>query len=250
MAAALLPVFVLLYYVFRRDAFPEPVRVVAMTFVLGCLTVVPLIGMVTIFGRSLSAFENPFLYASAGAFLEAAIPEEAFKFLVLYLYAFRHDAFDEPIDGIVYGVAASLGFAAVENVFYVADGGIAVAAARAITALPFHALNGAIMGFYLGLVHAFPWRREEMLAKALGVPILLHGLYDVPLLLMEREAMAARGAEDLAGPFWIVPWLLVFMLTILTARRLYKRLKRMQSRQAARREPAPGSRSTGGSDLM
>ena len=41
------------------------------------------------------------------------------KYLVLRWYNYPHDEFDEPYDGIMYAVAASLGFAAIENVMYV-----------------------------------------------------------------------------------------------------------------------------------
>ena len=52
------------------------------------------------------------------AFWGAAIPEEAAKLLMLWLVLRRNRHFDENMDGIVYAVCVSLGFAAVENVEY------------------------------------------------------------------------------------------------------------------------------------
>ena len=78
------------------------------------------------------------------------IPEETFKYLVLTRYSARHRAFDEPMDGIVYGAVASLGFAALENLLYVGSGDLGTAVARAATAVPGHAFTGAIMGYYVG----------------------------------------------------------------------------------------------------
>jgi len=101
--------------------------------------------------------------------------------------------FDSPTDGLVYGVVASMGFAALENLFYVYDGGFEVAAMRAITAVPSHALHGAIMGYFITLSHYLPERRALYLFQAITVPIFLHGLYDFPLFAAGRlpEGLAA-----------------------------------------------------------
>ena len=56
------------------------------------------------------------LYSS---FLTAAWVEELLKFLVLYFIVLRRSEFNEPMDGIVYGVTVSLGFATYENYSYV-----------------------------------------------------------------------------------------------------------------------------------
>ena len=39
--------------------------------------------------------------------------------MVLVFYCTRKSAFDEPMDGIIYGVAVSLGYAAYENIAYI-----------------------------------------------------------------------------------------------------------------------------------
>ena len=55
------------------------------------------------------------------AFFVVGLGEELCKYIVLVLYALRKPSFNEPFDGIVYAVMISLGFAALENVFYVQD---------------------------------------------------------------------------------------------------------------------------------
>ena len=52
-------------------------------------------------------------------FLSAAPVEEVLKFTVLYSLVYKMKDFNEPIDGIVYGVTVSLGFATLENIYYV-----------------------------------------------------------------------------------------------------------------------------------
>mgnify|MGYP006391493201 CR=1 FL=1 len=52
------------------------------------------------------------------AFFGAAIPEEIAKFFMLWLLLRKNPYFDEKMDGIVYAVCVSLGFAALENIFH------------------------------------------------------------------------------------------------------------------------------------
>jgi RsiW-degrading membrane proteinase PrsW (M82 family) len=111
---------------------------------------------------SVSAGDTSSAFARAAVigFFGAAIPEKLFKFAVLFFYCRRLTDFDEPMDGIVYGVTASLGFATLENVLYVLNGGIGHAIMRAFTAVSGHALFGAVMGSYFGLSHLTPGRRR------------------------------------------------------------------------------------------
>jgi protease PrsW len=53
---------------------------------------------------------------------------------------------------------------------------------RAFTAVPAHAIFGITMGFYFGLARFYPKRQKELRAKALWVPVLLHGIYDFILM--------------------------------------------------------------------
>jgi RsiW-degrading membrane proteinase PrsW (M82 family) len=121
--------------------------------------------------------------AAYQAFIVAGFTEELFKFLALYLLVWRSPSFNEKFDGIVYAVFVSLGFAAVENVMYVMDGGYQTAIVRAITAVPAHALFGITMGYYFGIAHMYSELRSSYLIKALLMPILLHGIYDFILMV-------------------------------------------------------------------
>ena len=90
------------------------------------------------------------------SFLGPAWTEEILKFFILYRYVLREKEFNEPMDGIVYGVVASLGFATYENydyVFRLAETynleRIDLAYIIIIFGVP-SILNGCIMGFYFG----------------------------------------------------------------------------------------------------
>jgi RsiW-degrading membrane proteinase PrsW (M82 family) len=183
---AVVPALVVLHLFIQSDLFPEPPHLILVTFVLGIAVTLPVAFVAIIVERLLGGFAtwghiaSPVLMAFAGA----ALPEETAKFLVLTLYCARRSAFDEPMDGLVYGVTASLGFAALENVFYVFDepaypGWLEIASLRAFSAVPAHAVDGAVMGFFIGLRHAIPARRTQLTWAAWAVPVVLHGLYDL-----------------------------------------------------------------------
>lgn len=157
--------------------------------VAGALIVLPVV-FAERFLTSLNPAPETVTGAAYTAFVVAGFTEEIFKFLALYLLIWRSPEFNEKFDGIVYAVFVSLGFAAVENVLYVSEGGLNVALTRALTAVPAHALFGVRMGYFFGIAHMYPELRRTYLRYALLVPILLHGVYDfilmsqIPLLLL------------------------------------------------------------------
>ncbi len=225
---AILPSVLLLRYFLKRDAFPEPKGAIAKTFAWGVASIVPAVILaLTLISLipDVSAGDTSGAFARAAivAFFGAAIPEELFKFAVLFFYCRRLNDFDEPMDGIVYGVTASLGFATLENVLYVLDGGIGLAIIRGFTAVPGHALFGAIMGYYFGLAHFVPGRRS-LLWVAYLLPMLLHGLYNTPLMALEADVSSA----------WALLSLLVLGAGLISARRLHHRLREAQAPSAPR----------------
>lgn len=242
--SAIVPSFLLAWYFHSRDVYPEPQRVIWATFGLGVLSTIPvlLVAWPTQFAVE-SWIENIYMSAASDAFLVAAVPEEFFKFLVLYLYAARHPAFDEPMDGIVYGAIASLGFATLENVLYTLQGGLAVAVLRAFTAVPGHAFCGAIMGYFVGQARFNPrGRRGSLMVQALAWPMLLHGLYDFPLMAMQKmqktgvEFTEARTSEAVALSAMT---LAVLIFEWVWAVRLTRRLRKDQKAQALAEAAAP-----------
>ncbi len=184
--SGLLPSFILLGYFYAHDVNREPGKAVLMTYALGIIILVPVAVLeLTVFGE-FHAFNHPFLAGLTKAFWGAAIPEELLKFLVVVGYCARLRTFDERMDGMVYGAVASLGFAAMENVLYVAHANLSLAVTRAFTAVPCHAFLGAIMGYYVGQGRFDSKHRLRWQATGLGVVILLHGLYDFPLLTIKE----------------------------------------------------------------
>lgn len=233
--AAVLPALFVLWAFIRWDLFPEPPGLIVATFCLGMASIVPvmlagdfLVVEVALPVHAMLADDQALLRAAADAFLLAAIPEELVKFAVLLLFCMRFSAFDEPMDGLVYGMTASLGFAALENVLYLARAGedwVDVAILRALLSVPSHGLDGAIMGFFAGLARFEPERQLRWWTLALVVPICLHGLYNTPLFLIDMtepaEPDAPRSLSILLPP-------MIVAAEIVWAVALFRRLSRDQ----------------------
>jgi protease PrsW len=175
---SLAPVFVIASYIYFRDKYEkEPIRLLFFALLTGALIVLPILFVEMFLSRYTSLFPR-YISAAYQAFVVAAFSEELFKFIALYLLIWKSAEFNEKFDGIVYAVYVSLGFAAVENVLYVIDGGMATGISRAITAVPAHAIFGVTMGFYFGMARFYEMERATLKRKALLYPILLHGIYD------------------------------------------------------------------------
>jgi RsiW-degrading membrane proteinase PrsW (M82 family) len=184
--------FVLTFFYLRDRWEREPMHRVAMAFGLGLYAMAAARGLAFTVINFLSAdwlgggTEGARLFES---FVLAAFIEETSKAVVLFACIYHWDDFDEPLDGVVYGVAVSLGFATLENVLYILQsqaggGGLTIVWQRALFSVPAHALFGGAMGYYAGKAK---FDRTHPVALALdrtfclAVPILFHGGYNFAL---------------------------------------------------------------------
>lgn len=185
--AALLPAIVLLLYVYHKDTVEkEPPKLIIRVFLLGVVAG-PIAAIVeTVL---MNAFESALPAGLALLVLEyfvgVAAVEEALKYLALSTIK-NNPAFNYVFDGIVYAVAAALGFAALENVLYVLDGGLEVAIQRAIFSVPGHCADGVVMGCFFGLAKQREMRGNKSGARmyyllAFLLPVIEHGFYDCAL---------------------------------------------------------------------
>lgn len=187
---ALLPIAILVYYIYHKDEkSPEPTGQLGKAFLFGILSVpvsfclsIPfgIIGLYPIEATSI-------LGSISTAFFGAAIPEEIAKFIMLWLLLRKNPYFDEKMDGIVYAVCVSLGFAALENIMYLfsnEEAYLSVGIARAIFAVPGHFCFGILMGYYYSLAKFYPKTPTKNKALILVAPIIVHGLYDSILFII------------------------------------------------------------------
>lgn len=179
-----------LAFVRRFDrAHPEPLWLVLVTFVFGALATIPA-GLVELAFARMSPWLDPRVVPLGGqafAFplslvvmtLVVGFTEEGAKF-VATTFATRRPEFDEPVDGILYGMVASLGFASVENVHYFAASRMAMplVIARCFMSIPAHLFFGAIWGYALGMRLVDPKVRVRRFFLLAAVA---HGLFDALL---------------------------------------------------------------------
>lgn len=180
--AALLPAILLWLYIWKKDPQPEPTSRLVKAVLLGVAACIPVslleLGMQsTLFG--LEEMPSSIGETTAQAFLVAALPEEAFKLLALWWVLRRNPFFDEHFDGIVYAACVGLGFAAIENVFYLyaEEEWVGLAVTRALLAVPAHYAFAIIMGYYYSTYHFINHSRKTA-ACILLVPVAAHGIYD------------------------------------------------------------------------
>ena len=180
--AALLPPILLWLYICLKDPRPEPVSQLLKAVLYGMLVSIPIVLVEAVYEAALANIgltSATVVGTTAQAFLVAAIPEETFKLLALWLILRKNPYFDEHFDGIVYAVCIGLGFAAVENVFYIiaAEDWVTVAIARSLMAVPGHYAFAILMGYYYSRYH-FVDSSQKTAVCILLVPFLAHGIYD------------------------------------------------------------------------
>lgn len=186
--SALIPAIVLLGYIYWRDRkSPEPIWQLVKATALGVVS----IGVSLCISRPLQEMgfipEDIYTIGDAinVAFLGAAIPEELAKFALLWFFLRNNRHFDERMDGIVYAVCVSLGFAGLENVLYIIgdEDWMSVALSRAVFSVPGHFCFGVIMGYFYSLSR-FTWTNLRWnKAMAIVAPIVAHGVFDAILFI-------------------------------------------------------------------
>ena len=216
----IVPALGILFLFVFLDKFVEPKKYIIATFVLGILIVGPLwiFDDIILLIKGSPIEYNPFMQA----FFDAAFQEELLKFCVLLFFCVRFTEFNEPMDGIVYGTVVSLGFASYENIFYVygAEGfniSLGTAYTRAFSAVPSHAFDGVIMGFFIGRHYFRKHESKINIYFAFLIPFILHGLYDWTLM-----------EESIHNNFmWLIVaielWLVIYLYRVLKKEQLKKK---------------------------
>lgn len=183
---ALIPGIIIIIFIFRKDKIEhEPLSLIFKLLILGAVSCAPAVFLETFMGNYMPAGFVPGSvgYAVFNAFAVAALCEELCKFILLRIGSWRNPNFNYRFDGIVYGVSVAVGFALLENVLYVMEGGLYVALMRGVMAVPLHAFCGVYMGVHYGAAKRYSIEGNHMQARlqtllALISPMLIHGIYD------------------------------------------------------------------------
>jgi RsiW-degrading membrane proteinase PrsW (M82 family) len=197
--AAVAPALLILWLVIAAGERPGPPAKVWTAFFLGAASI-SLLGVARAPFASILAWpENPWVAQALHSVFGAAAPEEAVKILVIVAVSTRRRPFADPMDTVLYGAAAGLGFAAYENLAYLvqhAEMWRSLAALRSVLTVPFHGALGVIAGAYLAIArsgtalgahrHHRDWARISSRVLMVLVPLALHAAFDFPLLALQQ----------------------------------------------------------------
>lgn len=212
---SVIPALALALYIWYDDpTAKEPFTLLAGTFILAALF------------ASLAALANDFFFPAFEVggvfglivfyFVIVGPVEEFVKWLAIRIYAFKSNAFRTVVDGAVYGAAAGLGFATVENLFYIlmvyletapAGGTVqtqyaaAVAGQRAFVG-PGHVIFSAWAGFYLGLAKFNPENKMPIIVKGLLIAAFIHALYNSLVTILPLTVLGFVSFIVVYHGFW------------------------------------------------
>jgi RsiW-degrading membrane proteinase PrsW (M82 family) len=221
---SVVPALALAAFLWYADVTALQPRLLVVTFLLGVAFVGVAGALNSIVGDALAAYVESHSVATPVALslvfvLVVAPVEETVKLLAVHVYAYRSEGFDSVLSGAVYGAAAGLGFATVENVFFITeqvsdtgsltavDAGGAVATVRALVG-PGHVIYSAFAGYYLGLARFNRRYAGPILLKGFLIAVGLHATYNI---LVSTDAVYLPGViadvvgvSEIAGVFTFV----------------------------------------------
>src|SRR5437660_11086816 len=198
--AAVAPALLILWLVIAAGERPGPPAKVWTAFLLGAASI-SLLGIARApFNSILEAPENPWIAQLLHSIFGVAAPEETVKILVIVAVSTRRRAFAAPMDTVLYGAAAGLGFAAYENLAYLvqhAEMWRSLAALRSVLTVPFHGALGIIAGAYNAIAragtalgahrHHRDWARISSWCLAMFPQDALHAAFGFALLLLHQH---------------------------------------------------------------
>ena len=188
---AIAPVATIILWIYLKDKYDkEPVLKLTKFFILGILVSIlaiyteELLIKINILTGDMNVF-----YMS---FIIAGLIEEGLKSLILIPALLNEKNFNERLDGIIYSVFLSLGFATVENIIYILFedpvSAFEVGIIRSIISVPAHMMFAIIMGYYISqykFTQSKSKQRKNLILTII-LPIFLHGLFDFILMIQYR----------------------------------------------------------------
>jgi RsiW-degrading membrane proteinase PrsW (M82 family) len=204
-----LPPLIWLWFWLREDsANPEPKGMLILAFMAGIiavpLVIIPEKWALDVFRENLGL-----------TILSWAIIEEVMKYLVAFLLILRSRYVDEPIDGMVYMITVALGFAALENTFFLVEPfkegnillGILTGNLRFIGATLLHTVASAAVGAAIGLsFYKHSKIKHHYIFTGLCLAVILHALFNLFIIRSNGEQLFF-----VFGGVWLAVVLLIFM---------------------------------------
>ncbi|MAF80056.1 hypothetical protein CL629_03200 [bacterium] len=208
-AATIFPALVWLFFFMKEDVHPEPRQLIAYTFGIGILSAVPTL-IAQVFFKDLIGGGSIII-----VFLGLAFIEEIFKFLAAFYAVGRSKHFDEPIDAMIYMIAAASGFATIENIL------IAIGSADSLTltslfattnilllrfigATLLHVLASGIVGYYWAKSHAKGQKHRGLLAYGIIIATIIHAGFNYLIALFGERNIIYSSIILIVAAFFVL----------------------------------------------
>ena len=199
------PSLIWLNFYFREDCHPEPKSLLTKVFLMGIIVSLLAILFQWLLLKCNGGFNFKSICSPLG-FLKPNSPEfyiwssfieEFVKFYAIKLIVLNNPEFDEPIDAMIYMMAAALGFAAIENtliVFQTHPDGVALTIntliLRFIGATLLHALASGLLGYFLAVSWFFQHHRKKLFAIGLLLATIFHFVFNFMIFTFEGQVIA------------------------------------------------------------
>lgn len=217
----LAPSLVWFFFFLKNDCCPEPKYLLSQTFLMGII-ISPIVlalqmGFVYVIAL-LTEAPSGLIQASTYYYIWAAFAEEYLKLIAIWFLVLRNPAFDEPVDAMIYMIAAGLGFAAIENIlvlFRTIDGGLSQAlsvwALRSVGSTLLHALSSAIVGYFLAMSWFFQKHKKKLIVIGLVLATIFHFTFNIIISTFAGEP----GSSDPRGLIFSTTLLLFMAFLVL-----------------------------------
>jgi len=166
----------LVFFLLEDKQKPEPKIAITKTFILGMASALVAAGISKAFlyiAPALGVLDYSVMSIGVHALIE-----ELVKFLAVFIFISQTRHFDEPIDRIIYMITAALGFAVVENFFFIMGAAslaeiIKISVLRFIGATLMHSLSSGILGSM--------WAKGRLLL-GIALATIIHIIFNLLIL--------------------------------------------------------------------
>lgn len=186
------PLIAVLVYFYLRYRFPgQSASLLMKSFLWGMLSIL-LVILVQIFASyfeldRLTNMRRLLFYS----LVIAAFFSEFGKYFILKVLVYPKGVFRTPVDGIVFSVMISMGFATMNNILYFINiPHLSVNVVNTLTAGPANAIFGVMMGFFIGLGKLRKIRFSDSMT-GLAAAVFFHALYTFCLLTKDYRLLLA-----------------------------------------------------------